>query len=81
MPLCPDFVIELLSPSDCLEDLQEKMSEYIENGARLGWLIDPGERRVYVYRPGAPVRRSDNPEKVSAEAVPPGFALEMGEVW
>lgn len=81
LPLCPDFVIELLSPSDRLEDLQEKMSEYIENGTRLGWLIDPRERRVHVYRPGAPVRRLDDPEKVSGEAVLPGFALEMGEVW
>ena len=81
LPLCPDFVVELRSPSDALSALQEKMVEYVENGARLGWLIDPTERRVYVYRPGAPLRQLDNPEKVSGEDILPGFVLEMRELW
>ena len=55
LPLCPDFVIELRSASDSLKDLREKMEEYIENGARLGWLIDPKNKRVYVYRPNSEV--------------------------
>ena len=65
-PLCPDFVIELLSPSDNLRATQEKMQEYIENGARLGWLIDPEQRRVYVYQPGAEVRRWRTPKRSRA---------------
>src|SRR5258706_3564234 len=55
LPLCPDFIIELRSPSDNLKTVQEKMQEYIENGTQLGFLLDPQERRVYLYRPGAPV--------------------------
>ncbi|HCF28623.1 MAG TPA: hypothetical protein DEV81_15790, partial [Cyanobacteria bacterium UBA11049] len=51
LPLCPDFVVELRSPSDSLKETQEKMQEYINNGARLGWLIDPQTRRVEIYRP------------------------------
>ena len=54
-PLCPDFVVELRSRSDALEDLQAKMREYLDNGAQLGWLIDPVDRKVYVYRPQTPV--------------------------
>jgi Uma2 family endonuclease len=54
-PVCPDFVIELGSPSDMLAAGQAKLEEYIASGARLGWLIDPGERRAYVYRPGCAV--------------------------
>ncbi|MGH9833829.1 MAG: Uma2 family endonuclease, partial [Blastocatellia bacterium] len=60
-PLCPDFVIELRSSTDRLKRLKEKMEEYIANGARLGWLIDPIERKVYVYRPDAEVEVLDDP--------------------
>ncbi len=81
LPLCPDFVIELISPSDSLRVQQEKMVEYLENGARLGWLIDPRQRRVYVYRPGEPVRELDDPETVSADPVLPGFVSDLREVW
>ncbi|HEY7064389.1 MAG TPA: Uma2 family endonuclease [Chloroflexota bacterium] len=81
LPLCPDFVLELRSPSDRLELQQAKMAEYIANGARLGWLIDPGPRHVYVYRPDAEVERLDNPETVSGEPVLPGFVLDLREVW
>lgn len=80
-PLCPDFVVELLSPSDSLPAAQDKMREYAENGARLGWLIDPDRKRVYVYHPGEPVRELENPEKVSGDPVLPGFALDLREVW
>lgn len=80
LPLCPEFVIESLSPSDRLSVVREKMVEYIENGARLGWLIDPQQRRVYVYRPGELVRQLRDPRKVSGEPALPGFVLDLGEV-
>ena len=82
IPLCPDFVIELRSPSDTLKSLQKKMEEYIENGARLGWLIDPRSRRVYIYRPGMEVEELDNPATVKGdEAVLPGFVLKLEKIW
>lgn len=80
-PICPDFVLELRSPSDPLSYVQAKMQEYMENGARLGWLIDPVEQRVYVYRPGAPVEQLDRPETLSGEPVLPGFTLDLRVVW
>lgn len=81
LPLCPDFVIELRSPSDRLDDLKEKMQEYIDNGARLGWLLDPISRRVYVYLPGSPVECLDNPPNISADPVLPGFKLDLARAW
>jgi Uma2 family endonuclease len=80
-PLCPDFVLELRSPSDALATVQAKMREYLDNGAQLGWLIDPIEQKVYVYRPGAPVECLDNPQTISGEPVLPGFVLDLGKVW
>ncbi|NEO78502.1 Uma2 family endonuclease [Moorena sp. SIO4G3] len=80
-PICPDFVIELCSPNDRVEDLKNKMEEYIENGARLGWLIDPDHRQVYIYRPDALVEQLDNPSTVSGESVLLGFVLTMAEIW
>ena len=64
IPLCPDFVIELRSPSDRVKNLQKKMEEYMDNGARLGWLIDPKNRRVYIYRPDGEVEQLENPATV-----------------
>lgn len=81
LPLCPDFVVELRSPSDDLAVLQEKMQEFVANGARLGWLIDPRERQVSVYRPASPVRVLRQPETVSGEPLLPGFSLEMSAIW
>lgn len=82
LPLCPDFVIELRSPTDSLSALRNKMREFIENGARLGWLIDPREQQVHVYRPESPVvELLHRPESVSAEPLLPGFSLEMAEIW
>jgi Uma2 family endonuclease len=80
-PLCPDFVMELRSPTDNLLALQEKMQEYVDNGARLGWLIDPIEKRVFVYRPGQPVEALDNPTSLSGDPVLPGFMLSVQELW
>jgi Uma2 family endonuclease len=80
-PICPDFVVELRSPDDSLSTLQEKMVEYIENGARLGWLIDPKAKRVYVYQPGQAVEMLENPETVSGDPVLPAFALGLKEIW
>ena len=79
--ICPDFVIELRSESDRLVTLQRKMEEYIANGARLGWLIDPRQRRVYVYRPHTPVEILNDPQSLSGEAELPGFALDLAPVW
>lgn len=77
----PDFVIELRSPTDNLSELEEKMTEYIENGVRLGWLIDPIEKQVSIYRANGEVDVLDDPESVSGEEVLPGFALNPRELW
>ena len=79
--ICPDFVIELRSQSDSLAALKAKMDEYMENGARLGWLIDPQNRRVYIYRPNSEVEILENPETVSADPELEGFALELADIW
>ncbi len=81
-PICPDFVIELRSPSDNLKSLQDKMAEYMkEPGIKLGWLIDRKQHRVYIYRPGESVECLENPETVNAEDILPGFVLNMNKVW
>ncbi|MCW6037681.1 Uma2 family endonuclease [Spirulina subsalsa FACHB-351] len=79
--ICPDFVVELRSQSDSLKLLKEKMQEYLENGARLGWLIDPQTRMVEVYRRGLDVEILSNPAELSGEEVLPGFVLNLGRVW
>ncbi len=81
LPLCPDFVVELRSPSDTLQTVREKMHEYRDNGARLGWLIDPQTRQVEVYRQVQDVEILDNPTTVSGEDVLPGFVLNLRKVW
>ncbi|MCC3408604.1 MAG: Uma2 family endonuclease [Microcoleus sp. PH2017_10_PVI_O_A] len=81
VPLCPDFVVELRSASDSLSTLQTKMREYIDNGARLGWLIDPQNRRVEIYRQQAEVEILANPTELSGEDVLPGFVLNLRRVW
>lgn len=80
-PICPDFVIELRSKSDTLKGLQAKMQEYIDNGALLGWLIDPQQRKVYIYRPEQEVEILDNPESVSGNPELPSFMLQMAKIW
>ncbi|MBA2276928.1 MAG: Uma2 family endonuclease [Chloroflexia bacterium] len=80
-PLCPDFVIELRSPSDRFSVVQRKMREWLDNGAQLGWLIDPDNRRVHVYRPDTPVEQLNDPDSVSGDPVLPGFVLDLREIW
>lgn len=79
-PICPDFVVELRSRTDSLKELQEKMQEYIENGAQLGWLIDRKNKRVEIYRPGKDVEILDNPTTLSGENVLPGFVLHLQQI-
>ena len=81
LPLCPDFVIELRSPTDSINVLQDKMLEYIANGASLGWLIDPETKQVQVYQPEQAVIVSDNPLFVSTDDVARGFNLELTKIW
>ena len=81
LPLCPDFVVELRSDTDRLSVLQAKMQEYIANGARLGLLIDPQDRRVYIYRPDSEVQTLQNPDTISADPILPGFTLNLREIW
>ena len=80
VPLCPDFVVELRSASDRLDVLQQKMQEYITNGALLGWLIDPQSKNVEIYRPGQSVQVLEQPETLSGEDVLPGFILQMKRI-
>lgn len=80
-PICPDFVIELRSHSDSLSRLLNKMQEYIENGALLGWLIDPLNRRVYIYRPDHEIEVLEDSETVSGEPLLRGFVLNLHELW
>jgi Uma2 family endonuclease len=61
--------------------LQDKMVEYIDHGAQLGWLIDPYDRRVYIYRPRQPAEVLENPMTLSGDPVLPGFVFEVREVW
>jgi Uma2 family endonuclease len=81
IPLCPDFVVELRSAADSLRVLQEKMQEYMENGASLGWLIDAEQRRVYVYRPTLPVEAMSEPSSLRADPVLREFVLDLKEIW
>ena len=84
-PLCPDFAVELMSPSDKrpvrFRMVQAKMAEYIANGAQLGWLIDPHEKKVYIYRPHADVCCLENPMTVSGEPLLPGFIFNVQRLW
>jgi len=79
-PICPDFVVELRSPSDNLENLQKKMREYIANGARLGWLLNRQNREVEIYRPNQEVEIKRSPTTLSGEDVLPGFILSLEQI-
>ena len=79
-PLCPDFVVELQSPSDALADARLKMQEYLENGVQLGWLIAPKIRQVKIYRPNRELEILQSPATLSGEEVLPGFVLDLSEI-
>ena len=81
VPLCPDFVIELRSRSDNLQSLQEKMQEYVDNGTRLGWLINRQDKQVEVYRTGQEVEVLESPSTLLGEDVLPGFVLQLQSIW
>lgn len=81
LPLAPDFAIELRSPTDALLTVQTKMEEYRENGVMLGWLIDPKEQQLFIYRPEIAVEHLQNPTIISAEPDLPGFSLDLREIW
>jgi Uma2 family endonuclease len=80
-PLAPDFVIELRSRTDNLSDLQEKMAEYQANGVRLGWLINPQQQQVEIYRLGQAVEVIQSPLTLNGESVLPGFTLDLRKIW
>ena len=81
LPLCPDFVIELLSPSDSWKQGTEKMAEYMSNGCRLGWLIEPRNKRVAIYREKEAVEILEAPNLISGEDVLKGFNLNLAKIW
>jgi Uma2 family endonuclease len=81
LPLCPDFAIELRSPTDNLQATLDKMQEYLDNGAQLGWLLDPLTRRVHVYLPQRPPEILEAPGTVSADPLLPGFVLDLRKIW
>lgn len=79
-PICPDFVIELRSKSDSLKELQQKMQEYRDNGVRLGWLINPQNQQVEIYRQGQDNEVLHSPTSLSGEDVLPGFVLDLNQI-
>ncbi|WP_204150618.1 Uma2 family endonuclease [Leptolyngbya sp. CCY15150] len=80
-PLCPDFALELASPSDNLATLRAKMQEYLDSGLRLGWLINPQDQQVEIYRPQQPPDWVATPSTLSGETVLPGFELNLAWLW
>ncbi|MEG4323287.1 MULTISPECIES: Uma2 family endonuclease [unclassified Microcoleus] len=80
-PIAPDFVLELMSPTDSLKDTQDKMQEYMENQVKLGWLINRKTRRVEIYRQGQEKEILEGPAELSREDILPGFVLNLQAVW
>jgi Uma2 family endonuclease len=80
-PICPDFVVELQSPSDSVPRLKRKMHEWIGNGAQLGWLILPDSRTVYVFLPGQEPEYLSNITRLAGEGPVDGFVLDLTEIW
>lgn len=81
LPLCPDFVLELRSPSDPLPMVKQKMEEYMANGARLGWLLDPIEKRLHIYHPNQGAEILENPGRISGEPILKLFELDVRQIW
>ena len=80
LPLCPDFLVELTSPTDRLSKVQEKMQEWISNGASLGWILDADNRQAYIYRSNG-VEILNSPDRLAGEAPVQGFVLELSGIW
>jgi Uma2 family endonuclease len=80
-PIAPDFVLELMSPTDSLRETQAKMQEYISNQVKLGWLINHKLRQVEIYRLGKPVEVLEHPMQLLGEDILPGFILDLQIVW
>ncbi|MEH2175958.1 Uma2 family endonuclease [Nostoc sp.] len=80
-PIAPDFVLELMSPSDSLKETQDKMQEYIDNGVKLGWLINSKLRQVEIYRLGQPLEILEHPKELLGEDILPGFTLNLAIIW
>jgi len=81
LPLCPDFAVELVSETDDVEETRAKMQEYVDNGLRLGWLINPRTRQVEIYRPNQAVEVLQSPATLSGEEVLPGFVLDLQPIF
>ncbi|AFZ03064.1 Uma2 family endonuclease [Calothrix sp. PCC 6303] len=81
IPLCPDFVIEILSPNDSLKKTQQKMQEYIENGCSLGWLLNRKKQEVEIYRPGKDVEVLNSPQNLYGEDILPGLIVNLQKIW
>jgi Uma2 family endonuclease len=81
LPICPDFALELISESDELKDTQKKMQEYLDNGLGLGWLINPKNQTVEIYRPNQAVEVLQSPSTISGEEILPGFSLNLQVIW
>jgi len=79
-PICPDFVVEVRSPTDRMKCLKAKMDEYVANGARLAWLLDPIDNRALIYRPGETVREIEKPEVLSGDPALPAFRFDFREI-
>lgn len=80
-PICPDFVLELLSPNDNLTRTQAKMQEYLDSGAQLGWLLNPEDKQAEIYRPGQAVEVLNAPDSLCGDPVLPGFTLNLTWLW
>jgi Uma2 family endonuclease len=78
-PICPDFIIELRSRTDSLETLQQKMQEYLDSGLKLGWLVNPQQQQVEIYRSSQPVEIVQLPSRLSGESLLPGFELDLAQ--
>ncbi len=81
LPLCPDFAVELVSETDEIQTTRSKMQEYLTNGLRLGWLIDPETKTVEIYRQNRPVEILQSPSTLSGEKVLPNFILTLQPIW
>jgi Uma2 family endonuclease len=82
LPLCPEFIVEVMSPSDRLKAAKAKMAEWMANGAQLGWLIDADRETVYIYRTGrGEPEKKTGIERLSGEGPIAGFVLDLADIW